>query len=142
MSGFHPYPKEAPRDKKAKKPLKRSFIKYKPRESGQLEFFLQLWKKKPHKCSVCGKKLEEFKDEDIGDHVGLFSHLLPKKTYRQYELVEYNLEFMCFDLSGKSCHELYHNHPKSELIKSPEWKRVFDKYETLKQQYNKKFNGR
>ena len=58
------------------------------------EFFLSIWKKRPHKCENCNKYLG---NEPLSY---MFDHLLEKSKYPELELEEDNIMIVCLE-----CHD-------------------------------------
>lgn len=59
-----------------------------------------------------------------------FAHILPKGTYSRFRLEEENIALLCWDCHTKYDHETHK--AKSEWL----FRKLFEKFETLKQKYN------
>lgn len=117
---------EAQKGKKAK-PLKRTAIKVKvPKPTGELKLFKEIWDEREHKSEVDGWPILKF-------DIWCFSHILPKGLYPKYRLKKENII-----LITASQHYDWGN-CSYKLKELPEWKPVFELYETLKQKYNTEF---
>ena len=81
-------------------------------KTGELDFFWGLWKRRKHKCSVCGKILYEF-------NVSFFAHLLPKGRYPELRLVEDNVVVMCFE-----CHYIF-DHQTHKAKEDERFEKIF-----------------
>lgn len=96
--------KRSPFHRLKRKPLKRKPLKKKKKIISQEEieeiqkmwnFFLSLWKKRPHYCTICGAWL------GTEPRSYMFDHLLEKQTYPDLKHKEENIAFLCL-----SCHDL------------------------------------
>ena len=89
------------------------------------ELFFELWREREHYSFVSGV----FLGHEARAH--FFSHILPRSTYPEAALDPENIVFMTFDE-----HQLYEFN--SHKVKDkPEWKKVFDLRDALKEKYKK-----
>jgi hypothetical protein len=87
----------------------------------------------PITCFVCGKRLS------LVTHSN-FAHILRKGRYERFRLNPDNIRIMCYNIQGTGCHSIFDNNPRSEIINKPEWQKVFQLEERLKQEYNSKLS--
>lgn len=85
--------REELRTKDRKKPKPKSTPKK------DIIFYDVIWKKRPHQCENCGKKISEPSTTN-------FHHLLEKADYPEYRYEEINIMILDND-----CHYQYHNFP-------------------------------
>ncbi len=144
---FNPQPKPEPKEKKAKKPLKRTPLKRsqkplkrtplkrvalekKPKKaSGELELFLKIYSEEKGRCEITKKQ--------IPFNVWSFMHVLSKKAYPMFRLKRENIMMV-----DKKIHELYDNSSKEKLLESfPMATIVYERKEQLKQEYYQNVNN-
>ena len=89
-------------------------------KGGQVALFKRIWGSRPHKCEVCGVRIEEATASN-------FSHLLPKGTYPDFKLREDNIVIKC-----KECHDNWHLWGQAVLAHNPRWKKVVEKFRMLR----------
>lgn len=82
------------------------------------EFFLDIWKQRPHKSEVSGESLGK---EPLST---FFHHILPKEKYPQAKFDEYNIILLTLD---------EHTNVEGDMYKYPE---VNSRREQLKLKYN------
>ena len=82
----------------------------------------------PIVCFVCGKRLS------ITTHHN-FAHILRKSRYERFRLNPDNIKIMCYNIQGTGCHSIFDNNPRSDIINKPEWQKVFELEEKLKEEY-------
>jgi len=82
----------------------------------------------PITCFVCGKRLS------ITTHHN-FAHILRKGRYERFRLNPDNIRIMCYNIQGTGCHSVFDNNPRSDIINKPEWQKVFELEEKLKEEY-------
>ena len=54
------------------------------------EFYMGIWKVRPHRCRICGKELG---NEAL---MVYFHHILEKRKYKEYRHTEWNIIILCF----------------------------------------------
>ena len=72
-----------------KSDIKRTAIKYKKRETGELEFMKMVWEASAHNCEECGVYLPEFSPAFI-------SHILSKGAAGEHRLNPVNVNILCY----------------------------------------------
>ncbi len=92
------------------------------------QFFILCWKKKERSdnsvnCFECNKKLRQ---EYYMMNSCVYSHILDKSSYPEYEFKFWNIEICC-----PECHEIYTKSPKKAVNQ-------YNKYLELKEQIIKK----
>lgn len=136
MSEFRPYPKQGPKPKKEKKPLKRSAIKKKFKVTGEGETFStvldNLSDMEETKCFVCGIPIALVTHNN-------FAHVLSKGKYPLFRLEPENIRLLCHriiadDDGGQGCHFAWDFKPRSELI-GEGWDKMKELEAELKQHY-------
>lgn len=113
---------------KPRKPLKRTKLKSKRKNTGQAEVFKEIWALRPHCCEVCNVNIPEATASN-------FSHLIPKGSYPDFMLDPRNILIKC-----KPCHDLWHQHGAAGLRYSVQWVHVVrlrDELHAEAQQMNK-----
>ena len=127
MSEFRPYPKQGTKPKKDAKPIKRTRIKYKKKDSGQISVFENIAETREWACFCCGIKLWQLTATS-------FSHLLPKalNKYPLYKTYDRNIILLC-----DKCHYTLDHQPRSIIINDPKWEKVLILEKELKAQYPK-----
>lgn len=96
--------------------------KYKP--TGEKAIFEEIWNERPHRSYVSGKPIKSFS-------VANFSHILSKKQFPRFRLNKDNIVLKTFEEHQKWEFEKY------KLKDLPEWQKIFELEEKLKQQYGK-----
>lgn len=86
-----------------------------------------VWSKREHQCEVCNAPLGD--DERPAPIV--FSHLLPRKTYRRYKCDIHNVFLKCAD-----CHNEWHDQGPEKLSARREWANVCRAYYFLRDEAN------
>ena len=104
---------------KGKKPME---AKKKP--SGEAVLFKAVWETRKHKSFITG--------EDLGQdgYPWHFAHVLPKKGYPEFRLLDRNIVLLTQEQHSKWDQGL-----RSELMLRPEWKKMFELEEKLKEEY-------
>ncbi len=125
MKEFKSYFKEGPKHKKEKKPLKRARIKYKKKDSGQIELFETIAEEREWACFVTGVKLWQLTATS-------FAHVLPK-ALNKFPLMK--LDHRNIVLLSDESHFAWDHTPRSELKNKPEWEKMFRLEEELKEIY-------
>lgn len=100
---------------------------------GEWACFLKIWGERPHVSEVSGKPLGNVLKPIF------FSHLLSKSpsAYPKYKLNPENIMLKTADE-----HVAWHSCSRKDLVaKNPQWQKVLDKYELLKEQYIKEFES-
>jgi hypothetical protein len=90
------------------------------------EFFLSIWREREHYSFVSNVFLGH---EPLAH---FFSHILSRSSYPEASLDPENIVFMTFDE-----HQLYEFN-RHKVVDKPEWQKVFDLRDQLKDKYNKK----
>lgn len=128
MKEFKSYFKEDPKPKKEKRPLKRTRIKYKKKDTGQISVFEDIAESRDWVCFVTGKRLNQLTATNFG-------HVLPKalNKYPLYKTFEKNIVLVTDEI-----HFLWDHTPRSELLaKEPRFQKMFELEDKLKAQYPK-----
>lgn len=87
----------------------------------------KVWNVRPHRCEVCRTPLgDEERPEPF-----VFSHLLPRQTYRRYKTDARNIALKCL-----ACHNKWHDQGPEKLKSLPEWKAVCERYFDLRDEAN------
>lgn len=121
---------DKPKERKKRKPLR-------AKPTGQLKVFREIWEEREHVSEVSGAPLVDLPDnpkeepEQMTAWVRQFSHLLPKGSYRRYRLDKRNIV-----LKTAEEHDLWHELGPEELMFSPGWAEVCDRYFELKREAN------
>lgn len=118
MSKFNPCPKEGPKPKKEPKPIKRTRIKYKKKDTGQVDTFTEIAEEREWYDWITGEKL--WKLEAIN-----FAHVLPKalNKFPLYKCYSPNIILVTAET-----HRKIDFWPESDLRKDP----AFDKFFKLR----------
>jgi hypothetical protein len=87
-----------------------------------------VWSKRERKCEVCGWSME-FMESD--PYPGVFSHLLPRGSYRKYKTDERNVIIKC-----PSCHGIWHAVGPKYLKDDKKWAKVVALYNELRAEAN------
>jgi hypothetical protein len=122
---FNPQPKQGMPLKKAKKPIKRTRIKYKPKNTLQVDTFEEIAEERPWVCFVTGEPLKELTATQ-------FMHVLPKalNKYPKFKNHKPNIVLATNDVHFKWDHT-----PRSELRKDPRFDKLFYLEIQLKEEY-------
>jgi len=141
MGEFKPYPKQGPKPKKEKKPLKRTAIKKKFKVTGEGETFTQVLNNlsdlEETRCFVCGIPIAYV------DHNN-FAHILSKKKFPLFRNEPENIRILCHSIVARineqtglptnGCHSDLDTKPRSELTHEM-WDKVWELEEELKAHY-------
>ena len=103
----------------------RPMRKRSPSNKGWWFIALEIWDEREHVCEVCGVSLG---DTPIPS---MFSHLLPRGSYRRYKLYKPNIILKC-----PPCHDRWHKEGPKNLVHIPEWRKVCSTYYALRDQAN------
>lgn len=125
MSEFRPQPKQGMPAKKEKKLLKRTRIKYKKKDSGQIDIFTDIAETREWFCFVTGVKLWQLTATS-------FAHILPK-ALNKYPLMK--LDPRNIVLLSDEAHFAWDHTPRSDLKNKPEWDKMFKLESELKEIY-------
>lgn len=110
----------------------RSFKINKPQAvnpSGEYAMFMLIWSERPHVSYVSGLPLDRWEGTKL--FVNLFSHLLPKGKYTEARLDKDNIRLL-----SPQEHLDWHSLTREKLLgKNPNWQKVFDDYDKMKEQY-------
>lgn len=122
---FNPQPKKGTPPKKEKKPLKRTRIKYKKKDTGQVEIFTEIAQEREWICYVSGEKLWQLKSNQ-------FMHVLPKalNKYPKFKLYKKNIV-----LATDQIHTMWDTYPRSELRKDKRFDKLFTLEAELIEEY-------
>jgi hypothetical protein len=118
--------KNKDKPKKVQKQLKRTPLSYKRKATGELELMKSIWDNmEEHKSFISGNPIYEF-------NVSCMAHVLAKakNKYPKFKLNPDNIKLLTYEEHFK-----WDNAPRSELIKLPEWDKMFKLEEELKQEY-------
>jgi len=112
-----------PDPKKEKVIKEKKAYKFKKEPTGEISVFEQIWRDRPHFSEVNGEPLGEF-------NVSLFAHILPKaqNKYPKFKLNPDNVLLMSFRQ-----HFDFDN--ARHKCSGPDWQKVFQKEEELKEEY-------
>jgi hypothetical protein len=136
MSKFNPQPKEGPKPKKEKKPLRRTAIKKKFKVTGEKNVFHEvldgLSDMEETKCFVCQIPIA------LVTHCN-FGHVLSKGKYSKFRLNPDNIVLLCHriiadDDGSQGCHHSWDFKPRSELT-GEGWERIKELEAELKEHY-------
>jgi len=122
--------KNKDKPKKVYKQLKKSPITYKRVPTGELQLMQSMWESmKEHISFINGEPIYKFS-------VSNFSHVLPKaeNRYPLFKLYEPNIKLITYNQ-----HFLWDNGSRDDLRKLPEWDKMFELEEELKQEYKEKY---
>ena len=97
--------------------------RYKP--TGEKEFVIREWQKRPHICFITGEMIHELKP------INAF-HILSKGAFPKYRLNPENLIFV----QARFHHDWHILGQSACLAKDERWKHVIEMYEQLKKQYH------
>jgi 5-methylcytosine-specific restriction endonuclease McrA len=96
---------------KPRKPLAKtsgfSSVKLKKSSNEMNEFFLEIWKKRHHKCEVCKTYLGN------EPRTYMFDHVLEKSKYPELKFKEQNIMLMCLE-----CHDNKTRSNITEIVKN------------------------
>lgn len=124
---FNPQPKKGMPDKKAKKPLKRTRIKYKPKGSDLPDVLEEIAANREWVCFVTDVKLWCLTATS-------FAHVLPKalNKYPKFRTYDRNIVLVADEI-----HYLLDHTPRSELKKDPRFNKLFALEADLKEEYER-----
>ncbi|MFA7287694.1 MAG: HNH endonuclease [Melioribacteraceae bacterium] len=122
---FKSYFKEGMPPKKEKKPLKRTRIKYKKKDTKQVDTFTEIAETREWYCFVSGIKLWQLTATS-------FAHVLPK-ALNKYPLMKTDPRNIV--LLSDECHRLWDFGSREELKSKPEWEKMFRLEAELKEIY-------
>lgn len=137
---FNPQPKQGPKPKKEKKPLRRTAIKKKFKKTGEGETFhmvMDSMGETPIVCFVCGILIP------YTDHNN-YAHVLSKKKYPLLRNEPEAIKILCHSLVSRineqtglptnGCHSDWDTKPRSELTHEM-WTPMFELEAELKEHY-------
>lgn len=90
--------------------------------TGEGVVFKEIWNERPHISFVSGTRLNN-------PYPTNFAHVLPKKKYPKLRLEKENIVLLTFDE-----HFQWDNGLRSELAELPQWEKMFELEERLKNQ--------
>lgn len=103
--------------------------------TGEGELFEEIMKDygdDPVKCFVCGRRISLLMPHN-------FAHVLPKGKYSSFRLYKPNIVILCHlivaDETGQGCHNAWDFRPRSEIKDKPEWQKMFELEEELKNKH-------
>lgn len=106
--------------------------KLKPRAANNAGWYRwaveNIWIKRDRKCEVCGWSMDFIGDEP---YPSVFSHLLPRGSYRKYKTDERNVIIKC-----PNCHNMWHRIGPTHLQEDKEWAAVCARYFALRNEAN------
>lgn len=111
------------------KPKPRSSIKFKKKEpTGELVLFQSIWATRPHRSFIDG----EWLGDDM--NVCFMAHVLPKaqNRYPKFKLYDKNIRLLSW-----AQHDLWDKGVRADLRLLPEWSKMFELEEELKNEYKK-----
>lgn len=122
---FNPQPKSGMSPKKTPKPIKRTRIKYKPKNTGQVDVFETIASERDWKCFVTDKYLTVLTATQ-------FLHVLPKalNKYPKYKTYAKNIV-----LATDEVHHLWDHTSREDLKKDKRFDKLFELEAELKAQY-------
>lgn len=121
--------KEEKPPKKQPKPLKRSRIKYKKKDTGQTSVFEAIAETREWACFIYGDKLWQLTATSFG-------HVLPK-ALNKYPLMKCDERNIV--LLSERAHREWDFSPRSELKDRPEWEKMFILEKELKEIYKQEY---
>lgn len=142
MGEFRPYPKQGPKPKKEKKPLKRTAIKKKFVNHGEKDVFHEVLDELSYmeetKCYVCQIPIA------LVTHCN-FAHVLPKGKYERFRLNPANIVLLCHRIiadedGNQGCHHSWDFKPRSELT-GEGWEKMKELEAELKKEYKELENS-
>ena len=120
--------KNKDKPKKIYTPLKRTPLTYKREPTGELQIMRGMWDSmKEHKSFINGEPIYEF-------NVRNFAHVLAKGKNK---FPKFKLNPNCIRLLTFKQHDMWDNGLRSELKQLPEWNKMFELEDELKEQYKK-----
>lgn len=124
---FRPDPKPEPREKKKRKPLKRSPLKYKKEPTGERNVFAEILKERGAISQISGTRIGFMSPAN-------FIHVLAKgqNKFPKFKLYKKNIIIGTWNE-----HHQYDNGSHEELRKNPLWKWVFKLRDELIEEYKK-----
>lgn len=122
---FRPDPKPEPKQKKQRKPLKRTPIKYRKKPTGEREIFIQIANERGRKSEISGKYIHPLGPEN-------FMHVLAKgqNKFPKFKLYKKNIRIVTADE-----HQEYDHGSQEKLRKLTEWKWIFELRDELIEEY-------
>jgi len=132
MGEFKPYPKQGVKPKKEKQSLKRTRIKYKKKDTGQVAVFNTKAETEEWFCYVTGEKLWQLKANQ-------FMHVLSKalNKYPHFKTYPKNIVFATDEVHTKWDHG-----SREELKKDPAFDKLFALEAELKLEYEALYGKR
>lgn len=127
MSRFNPQPKQGLKPKKEPKPLKRTRIKYKKKDTGQVDTFTEIAEEREWVCWVSGEKLWQLKSNQ-------FMHVLSKALNKFPKFKNHKPNIV---LATDEIHHLWDHTPRSELKNDYRFDKLFRLEAELKEEYYK-----
>ena len=109
-------------------PLKRTPLTYKRKPTGELPLMCMIWNSiREHKSFISGEPISNF-------NVRNMAHVLPKakNKYPKFKLHIKNIVLITWEE-----HDLWDNGLREELMKLPEWNKMFELESGLKDEYKK-----
>lgn len=125
MKEFKSYFKEGPKHNKEKKPLKRSRIKHKNKDTGQIYTFTEIAEEREWACYVSGEKLWQLKGNQ-------FLHVLSKALNKYPKFINHKPNIV---LATDEIHHLWDHTPRSELKNDARFDKLFRLESELKEEY-------
>lgn len=122
---FNPRPKSGPSPKKEKKPLKRTRIKYKRKDTGQIDTFTEIASEREWRDFITGEPLQALSTIN-------FAHVLSKAMNRYYKFKTYKKNIVLLD---EPQHAAWDKEPRSKIINDPKWRKMFELEAELKLEY-------
>jgi len=106
-------------------PINRTQLTYKKEPTGELKVFEEIWNERPHESFINGEPIHQF-------DVSCFAHVLSKAENRfpLFKLYKNGIALLT-----RSQHRKWDFTPRSELRKLPEWNKMFELEEELKEEY-------
>jgi hypothetical protein len=98
-----------------------------PNNKGWWDVALEIWDERKRECEVCHLWLLNEDPTPI-----LFSHLLPRGSYRNLKRDKRNIRIHCAE-----CHQKWHDFGPEALSEDLEWKKITDLYYALRDEANK-----
>jgi hypothetical protein len=121
------FEKNKDKPKKVHKPLKRTPLTYKREPTGELPMFLEIWSERPHESFINGEPIHNF-------DVSCMAHVLGKAQNR---FPKFKLYKPCVVIVTRAQHDAWDFGSREDLKKLPEWDKMFELEEKLKQEYKK-----
>lgn len=112
-------------EKKKLKPLKRTPIKYKPKNTGQVDVFEEIAEEREWACFVTGATLRELTATQ-------FMHVLPKALNKYPKMKLYKKNIV---LATDEVHHAWDHTDRKAIRQDPRYKKLFDLEAELKEEY-------